>query len=130
MKVEDLMINDFVWYNGRNLKVAAIPNEIDTVILYELGTIGYEVGISDIKPIPITKEILEKNGFEEVTSHSYYYTDTKAEDHLTIIMSLEDDGYWRVRIVNGYEFIRVYIKYIHELQHAIKLCKINKEITL
>ena len=77
-----------------------------------------------VRPIPLTPEILEKNGFEKHISdirmffqhgeyHLSYYIVNK---HFTIYNQIDGSLIQRV-IVN-----------VHELQHALKLCGIDKEI--
>ena len=40
------------------------------------------------------------------------------------------DSEWLVAIKNGYTDVKIPITYIHELQHALKLCGVKKEIKL
>ena len=74
------------------------------------------------KPIPLTPEILEKNGWEKTPTGYVFYTDGKKYDN----------SLWYIFgsntfVVNTAEF---QIKYVHELQHALRLCGIEKEIEL
>ena len=66
-------------------------------------------------PIPLTAEIFEKNGFKNIDT------------------GLDCDGsniYWKTN--NGYSINTqdINLNFVHELQHALRLCGINKEITL
>ena len=75
-----------------------------------------------IEPIPLTPEILEKNGWEKRPTGCVFYTDGKRYDN----------SLWYIFgsntfVVNTAEF---QIKYVHELQHALRLCRIKKEIEL
>jgi hypothetical protein len=76
------------------------------------------------EPIPLTPEILEKNGFyrREIPTRdeigNYYHRKT-APSSIFVSMSFDD----------GRDFGNE-IKYVHELQHALKLCKIDKEIVV
>lgn len=56
-----------------------------------------------IKPIPLTPEILEKNGFR--------------------------NGYIRI-FYDPYTRIEMEMQYVHDLQHFLRLCGIEKEIEL
>lgn len=75
------------------------------------------------EPIPITPEILEKNGWT-------HYEDDKDDfhDRDCVFLKLKEGGYGvciaKVRTISGV------IKYVHELQAALRLCKIEKEIVL
>lgn len=100
------------------------------------GKFGYllkEVCSDDIRPIPLTPEILKKNGFEDIGDETW---------------QLEEKPYWFwVDFLNhqyGCEFdtstyeneddehrLKLYgIPAVHELQHAMKLCGIEKQIEL
>jgi hypothetical protein len=76
----------------------------------------------NIFPIPLTPEILEKNGWEERPTGYVFYTDGKRyENSLWYIFDSN------TFVVNTTEF---QIKYVHQLQHALRLCGINKNIEL
>ena len=75
-----------------------------------------------LSPIPITPEILEKNGF------------TRDADGMNDIDEISVEityGEWQ-RVDGRHKYLgeaRI-IKYVHELQHALLLCGIEKEIVL
>lgn len=110
MKVTDLMIDDWVvGCSGEPFKIGIIDPDF--------------LHWNEIQPIPLTPEILEKNEF---------------------FKSYDDDGihYKYTLISDGIGFSLKYVrsvfqwlgpldfKYVHELQHALKLCGIKKEIEL
>jgi len=91
-----------------------------------------------LKPIPLTPEILEKNGFKEILVEGFFRLESN-----------KDHDYWCVEVstTKGYELLHLDIEHIcdgigqggidnlkicfvHELQHALKLCGIEKEIVL
>ena len=79
-------------------------------------------------PIPLTTDILEKNGFESQHNVGYvleYYDDN------TIIVDLWNHT---LKILINYKvvFEKEYFDIIplHEFQHALKLCGIKKEIEI
>lgn len=87
--------------------------------------------ISRIQPIPLTDEILEKNGFsgEGYNMGIVGFSVEPIPD--------EKDGYevfiWKdmcLQIKHGFTHFKKYIKYVHQLQHALRLCGIEKEIML
>ena len=90
------------------------------------------------EPIPLTKEILEKNGFEEditrkqnplliYTKQRFFRfpkgTGFNIEEYEETID--ENEHYFTL---TGHSLIRVY--YVHEFQHILRLCGINKDIVL
>lgn len=92
-----------------------------------------------IEPIPITPEILKKNGFilsEKDGScevYEYMYDDTFMQimfylKDKIIIVRIEKYNYESEYYMNALHNCE--IKYIHKLQHAMRLCGINKEIIL
>lgn len=97
-------------------------------------------GVSKIQPIPLTAEILEKNGFE-----NDFYEEESVADYHTIRLegySLrhnigEADGYLVTWCNGGINVttdlngcVQKDVSYVHELQHALRLCGIEHEITL
>lgn len=127
MKANELMIRDWVM----------TPNGIARVIMigehspcYTNKTGEGEAAIfpRDLQPIPLTPEILEKNGFEK--SEYGWYCNRKIDD-------------WEIKIYIGR--IETFVKidkgvyphinntdcrFLHQLQHALRSCGIEKEITI
>lgn len=94
----------------------------------------FPVPVEDLEPIEITPEILEKNGFEFHSFMSDYPADyVLAEDYYSIIVNEVTDGLYQFKIF-GEEIINtteiIHASYIHQLQNALTLCGIDKEIKL
>lgn len=91
----------------------------------------YEDEWWDLEPIPITPEILEKNGFKQ---------DPKSRSRKShqIITNDVYISWWKGRLNIMYKpfvghstnHINCDGKYVHELQHALRLAGIEKEILL
>ena len=81
----------------------------------------------------ITLEILEKNGFKPFIAGQYVLP-MENKEILVCIVPIKGlpnaNGEWLVAIKKGYTDARIAITYAHELQQALHLCRINKEITL
>lgn len=74
-----------------------------------------------LDPIPLTPEILEKNGFEEFDG--WRILDMDDVEIRWIGTTLEISGsHGNMELPN--------VQCIHELQHALRLCRIDKEIVL
>ena len=73
------------------------------------------------EPIPLTREILVKNGFD-FERHAF-----PEDEHFALEIYIDDGVRWTV---NCYEYDILLLEYVHQLQHALKLCGIEKEITL
>ena len=106
MKATELMIGDWVKSRtGMNVKIVGISHDYPCV---------YE-------PIPLTAEILEKNGFvfrenNDIMCGEYY---------------LHNQSTFAIKMFNGYlvgmcmgEDLEFH--YVHELQHALRLCGLNE----
>ena len=134
MLIEELMVGDYVYNNINQVcKVYAITGlGIPYVQVDNFSTDNgcFEIGLcTEYNGIPLTKEILEKNGFVKVEN-----TQTS-----TIIYSFRDSlfrigvfDFNHVTIDSYYtdSSCDVFISSVHELQHALRLCGINKEIKL
>ena len=149
MKAEDLMIGDYcrVWYEGlciKNkgtiVKVLGIDAEkslkekslVGCAHCHPLDGDQFDGGIwcEYLDPIPLTAEILEKNGFESDTNMFglCYYELSKS-----YIIDNRGDRFCFVKRFPGLRdstFHVIDVKYVHELQHVLRLCGISKEIVL
>ncbi len=85
--------------------------------------------IDQVKPIPLTPEILEKNGFIKqafdgwklrTENYSIMWRTDYGEPNLIIDSWSADYG----------KFNKFGISFVHELQHALRLCGIEKQIEL
>lgn len=135
MEVEDLMIGDWILIPMSNvpIKVTGVNDEGVTVYNEDDYT-EYPYYISDIEPISLTPEILEKNGFKEdfETNGIYWRPDCRK---FCIVKEL-DTWYFAFRMLgetvdksSGYICISE-CKYVHKLQHKLKDLEIKKEIVL
>ena len=120
MKAEDLMIGDWVNMHGDNWRATLATLQL---AWDKPGT---------IKPIPITTKILEKNGILYEKQSFYYIIEDVKDLECTYYIQQVLQGDWVIGVdIGAYDcsvFARV--KYVHQLQHALKLCGIDKEITL
>lgn len=129
MEANELMIGDWVYntFNEQNEQVRAIGFKFVTLSYNDL----YEY--DDITPISLTKEILEKNGWVYNNEDEKFFPQTWVGGGL-MLQEADDCGY-RIVVTSDYDdedtndtpFI---IFYVHELQHALMLRRIKKEIIL
>ena len=128
------MIGDWVCFDGDTEYTN--PVQIDGISTEEACVDGdwYDVW----EPIPLTLEILEKNGFcleEEERGFSEPYQVYVNDEYQYVIKIYPKDGMDRYSklIIGEYddsENMSLLINYVHELQHALKLCGIEKEIQI
>ena len=161
MKANELMIGDWVYgctdpYSPDEeqkkypVKVIRIDADGDT---YTMGDSPSDDPYDDewwnLEPIPLTPEILEKNGFikdkDEKTIGTTYHilipTGYEANSY-TIQITFYKEPICGVSVLlrimgwippynGGINDIHLCgAKYVHELQHALRLCGIDKEIVL
>lgn len=97
-----------------------------------------ELEVPEWQPVPLTVEILEKNGFENIDNKYPFPTfrcDDK-ENYLCITICFpEGDKTKRKRPFIEIDGVNIYIghliiNFVHELQHALKLFGIDKKIML
>lgn len=92
-----------------------------------------ETSEEDISPIPLTPEILEKNGFEpienKVVDEAYIFDRNEFEEPDIIIRRFDfNDSFVLCTVMDNTAIIS--IAYVHQLQHALRLCGIEKEIVV
>lgn len=89
-----------------------------------------------IEPIPLTAEILEKNGFKKCDGNEWsvfkYEDDDYTKKALYQVLWSADELYLEIDSYTSRtgEFNRMGVEFVHELQHALRLCGITCEIIL
>lgn len=119
---EDLMVDDWVSLRETDGDYPASNCQISFKNLIRLNS-----GYLEAKPIPLTDEILKKNGFIKEREWGGF----KIKDCLELVHA----GMFSM---HSYEFVGtdnsssactgIYIDYVHELQHILKQCEIKKKI--
>lgn len=134
MKQNELMIHNYVSFDDFPVEITNIGlthiegyiNKYDTLYIVRLK-------LEHINPIPITEELLLKNGFDE----PFYRTDTKCSTH---VRSLENGcelwarfhvprKYWYLDVVNedGFILSSGKVDYIHQLQNLCNIAGVEME---
>lgn len=133
LKISDLSVGDWVYYDKGDtpysIRSIYRTGRQDCVVLndnkYSEGVIGF---VDSLTPIPITAEILEKNGF--VKNGEYNEWSTGNWDDIPFIgISLSRQS-MRIKNLGTDIFIENKVVYVHQLQRALSLANIDKEITL
>lgn len=124
LKVKDLMVGDWVkHYNGTPMQVTKITTA--HFACAQNGGVNCWEYNNKFEPIPLTPEILEKNGFELIKG----IYPTLRNHYRDIIFQMEETAETKYN-KPFYTFKGYPIFHAHELQHALKLCKIDKEIVV
>lgn len=137
MKATELMVGDWVNYKGIYNTVARADFDIH-----------HDKWIEEIQPIPITEEILEKNGFikdageddREISKYHLFVPTGIERISFTIQVNLYKEPICGVSTLvkcwgqtppynGGLNDIHLCsANYVHELQHALRLCGITLNI--
>lgn len=119
MNANELMIGDIVMYcpNGSRwyVRLSSITKNMCRTDENSL------VRIENLKPIPLTREMLELNGFK-MRERFQYSEDEWIESFVNLectfkVQFSDKDGF----LWNGCD-----IKYIHDLQHALRIAGLKK----
>lgn len=111
MELTDLMVGDWVFIKDYPIK--ASPQKVRPE--------HFVRSLVEFEPIPLTTEILEKNGFEyDPYYHNWIY------DEFTInyghLIDEEEGDYLFIWIADT----SMKLTYVHELQHALRLCGLSE----
>lgn len=118
---QKFIVGDVVMYKNR------IHTIIDTLGLnnYELSYVRYSVNRAELSGVPITPEILEKNGWKKskINDCAYFYY----KDGLFLTYTSKDGKFW----FDDFDYsssICVELPYVHSLQHLLFGLGINHEM--
>ena len=142
MKAEDLMVGDWVTFNDCEL------NEIVPIKIAALGTselyahidndeVCDVIGYHELTGIPLTSEILERNGFKNVSvitvgtpKMRWVSEDTRTEITIWMDYTLPMEIVKNVYYEDEVSYTLPFPGTVHQLQHALRLCGIDQEIVL
>lgn len=105
------MVNDFVYDpNKRPAKIVCIKAD----------------NCSEYEPIPLTEEILRKNGWgDESGGYEHFLSIDKEHD-----VEIHCDGDTITWMINLGEYDIMRLEYVHQLQHVLRLFNIEEEVVL
>lgn len=128
MKANELMIGDWV-YNC----IADIRFQVYPQFFSQWHNRPEQFGAT-IQPISLTPEILEKNGFEKQQFGNFIYENDDVNLRIEFCpknINYTNGRYDYIDIEKGCVTItEMPIEFVHELQHALRLCGIDKTIGL
>lgn len=115
MKVNELMIGDILKCNEFSCSGHRVEyiSEMDC----EIGADGELYSLDHLFPIPLTYEILKKNGWKDAEFCCEY------QDGNTFIQAHLPDMRGRI---NGVEIEYFQCEYVHQYQHLLRLCGLDK----
>ncbi len=124
MKATELKIGDLVRYKGKPAKVHSIPAPF--IYLFDVADVGYRSsdGDENLIPLPLTTEILEKNGWKKDRDNNYIDYD----HHL--VLCEKSNGYALYKVINGNIIWLMNIDYVHQLQHLLWALEIDDDLKI
>lgn len=153
MNAKELMIGDWVKVKepdryagaqGTILSLTSLEGGYYAINIFDVnyGYLTKDVFNEDIEPIPLTTEILEKNGFDELMSEGEEVAamfGRKPEPtgvwqygfgRFDSVAYMPERSFLRIKFMEGCQTDIANIKYVHELQHALRLCGVEKEVEI
>lgn len=141
IKPNELMLGDYIAIKCAdrstiNIKVSSIGELMIAGTMVNNPNASSWRHYNDLQPIPLTSEVLEKNAHRVP---GYLVWDLEADgaevQYVPETMDTTDPPMQyrlapRQRNLGVAETLICHIRYVHELQHALRICKINKEIVL
>lgn len=146
--IETLTLNDYVYFKDKkhNENIIIKINNIETTsdnrsyITIDI-TSEHTIPVfnEDLEGIPVTKEFLLDNGFEEDTRFSriikIYSKKLWFNDKVVTLIFKNKDDKWILKIISviselNDRVIVIDANYIHNIQHAFKLAKIPFDLNL
>ena len=129
------MPGDFVTFKDSLKEGEVIPIQVVSIDLYDncFARIGEDairlkiaacddIALEDLCGIPLTEEILRRNIPEPRSSEDvFWFWDDRKSDK---------ENWYNIRIERDDVNLDVDIRFVHELQHVLRLCRINKEFEL
>ena len=115
MKAEELMIGDWVLWDN------TLPCIVTTIGCDYIETTKCGITLAEshlLQGVPLTREILEKNGFKGCTNGDW------TNDNIDFILYRRKDGIFRIQNTN------ITLPYVSSFQHALRLCGIDKDIEI
>lgn len=116
MKANELMVDDWVRYENTHQRIGQISGYDNEVFLEETEL----VNAVELKPIPLTFEILKKNGFDFCSNGWIVWTSTDDKEvaWLYNCLSIITRTAESIHLTN--------CCFVHQLQHALRLCGLDE----
>ena len=135
LKISDLSVGDWVRYGNENKQIKCIDLQNNNYFVHfsdpDTNDNDY-AHIFDIEPIPITAEILEKNGWAQTRSQGYKCKCGNYDIHIWLNASHTTVTIYEQGVILAAIRAQLAIPEmsIGQLQHALRLAGVDKEIIL
>ena len=132
LKISDLSVGDWVRWEVYDKTYDMLVSAVTDRRIYGLHDgIEYSMLLTQIYPIPITAEVLEKNGFVKKNYDNGKMWDWWC-DNVLVRKYADEDIYRFIVALNSKHYTTTMVvgKHTHQLQHALSLAGVDKEINL
>ena len=133
MKAKDLMIGDWVAVHrpGDRYEQVRVKSVIGNGTIEAKTSDGLvAIGESAVEPIPLTAEILEKNGFKWDELPKFAVNEITEKTKMTFSYHLGSRTVFVGVNEPNFNLTSACVLYVHELQHILRQSRIEKEIIL
>ena len=139
LKISDLSVGDWVRYKPEcgNQRIAKITEIHWNCVIGEYNGVECAMRLSNIEPIPITAEILEKNGWAFHKSNQWWTCQIDEDTRVNVWLGGNGECRVEVSVLYGesrtwsnYADVKLANAHIHLLQRALRLAGVDKEINL
>ena len=130
MNIRQLQLDDLILYSGKVCRVTAVRLDNDGKVRAVVENDDFCGFVDEIEPIPLTEAILEKNGFVLIDEKEKMYRLNLAEDESVCVTADFKCEEPFVHVRNTCYQATPYCRYVHQLQHALRLCGIEMKIEL
>lgn len=137
IRANELMIGDWLQHaSGKYFQITRLDMWGDGSVHFACGHPHLWEYNNKFTPIPLTAEILEKNGFvkgDEVSDTPPFDRDEEGNMYYSYKGEHKFWGWWQpdnIYFIPANAMGNIEIKFVHQLQHALRLCNIEKEIEI
>lgn len=137
MKAKELALNDYVMFKGDMYGVTCVSLDVVAIRDISTGTITL-VRAEELRPIPLTAEMVRENWFEvrqDLSGALMYFS--LSRENITVHAEENHIGkhpVWHITVNTAYNdkpcVVQMDIDYVHELQHILRLVDAPFEFTL
>ncbi len=141
MDAKDLMVGDIVLYLDDadliSVKVLNIDGQSEAIRVQQANGHMFNVMAESLIPSPLKAEILRSNGFSDNVNSGWIEFkesvslaphDGKVEIDVELRPNLESKlGVWEIK---GFGQFHAFIRFLHQLQHCMKIIGFKKEFVL
>ena len=132
MEITELMIGDLLFYMDGDTLVTVVVRKINgednVVCLRQSDGHKFNTMIDFLRPIPLTPDIFENNGFKQIGKK---FTCGEIDDDLIeIIPSINNTYRITISVADLMISCSIWCSHVHQLQNALRLLGIKKELTL